>query len=229
MKIKFSDVALFCLWSVILGMLFYFMRYVIMRYANTNVQPSFGNTLLNKQLFFYAHITAGSLALLTGPLQFWKAFRTKYMRFHRITGKIYIIASLIAALCLIRLIKPGPDAPSQTVVTILWFICTIAAWWTIKRKNIKAHKQFMARSYVFAFFFVEVRIYDMLGESIFSSVKKDGAWLANTDWLAWVVPFLILEMYQSWWPVARVNFNRGETRTNLPLPKSSTPTNSQII
>jgi len=71
----------------------------------------------------------------------------------------------------------------------------------------------MARSYLFAFYFVEVRTLDRLGENIFSSIEKNSSWYANTDWLAWIVPLLILEMYQTWWPSMNFKtFNKKSDR-----------------
>jgi uncharacterized membrane protein YozB (DUF420 family) len=131
------------------------------------------------------------------------------MQLHRTLGKIYIIGSIVSVLCLIRIFpKIGWAAPvlSQIVVTTLWLLSTLAAWWTIKRKNVKAHRQFMARSYLFAFYFVAVRMIDYLGVGFFGFSKEDNVYLANSDWFTWVVPFIILEMYQSWWPVAKINY-----------------------
>jgi uncharacterized membrane protein YozB (DUF420 family) len=91
-------------------------------------------------------------------------------------------------------------------------LSTIAAWWTIKRKNVKAHRQFMARSYLFAFYFVAVRMIDYMLKNLFGFDTHEDVYLANTDWFTWVVPFIILEMCQSWWPVAKINYAaKGQT------------------
>jgi uncharacterized membrane protein YozB (DUF420 family) len=122
---------------------------------------------------------------------------------------MYIIGSIISVIGLVRIFPKfggSPVMPSQILVTTLWFLSTIAAWWTIKRKNVKAHRQFMARSYLFAFYFVAVRMIDHLGEKYFGFSKDDNVYLANSDWFTWVVPFLLLEIYQSWWPAAKVDF-----------------------
>ncbi len=211
-SINVKSVIRFLFWLVIIGMTFYFIVAHIVGYSTNGIPKYFGPTLMNAKVWFYLHMAGGATAILIGPLQFWKTFRIKYVQLHRTLGKIYIIGSIVSVLCLVRIflfsLRFGwsPNAPSQITVTTLWFLSTIAAWWTIKRKNIKAHRQFMARSYLFAFYFVAVRMIDYSWENFLGLSKKDNVYLANSDWFVWVVPFIILEMYQSWWPVAKVDY-----------------------
>lgn len=202
-RLYLSKVLGYIFWSVIVGFTFYFLAGHVFKYLTKGIPEFFGDTLWDKRFWFYIHITGGTLAILIGPLQFWKRIRTKYKSFHRFAGKLYIIGSIVAVIGLIRILPESlcvACRPSQFVVTPLWLVCTIAAWVTIRKGNIKGHRQFMARSYLFAFYFVAVRILDMLGENIFSSFEKDSAWYANTDWMVWVLPLIILEIYQTWWP-----------------------------
>ncbi len=208
-KTRFKSVLQFLFWSVIVGLTFYFIVGHAVGYLTNGIPEYFRATLMNKKIWFYPHIAGGAMAILLGPLQFWKAFRIKYLQLPRPLGKIYIIGSIVSVICLVRIFPEfgwTPMMPSQILVTTLWFLSTIAAWWTIKRKNIKAHRQFMARSYLFAFYFVAIRAVDYLGKNFFGFSNDDNVWLANGDWATWVVPFIILEMYQSWWPVAKINY-----------------------
>ncbi len=208
-QINSKSVVKFLFWSVIVGLTFYFIVSKAVSYLTNGIPEYFGATLMNAELWFYLHIAGGATAILIGPLQFWKTFRLKYVQLHRTLGKIYIISSVISVLCLVRIFpREGltPMLPSQILVTTLWFLSTIAAWWTIKRKNVKAHRQFMARSYLFAFYFVAVRMIDYVGKKFFGFTHEDKVWLANSDWAVWVVPFIILEIYQSWWLVAKVDY-----------------------
>jgi uncharacterized membrane protein len=208
-KISLKFVLRFLFWLIIVGLTFYFVGEHAVGYLTNGIPEYFGATFMNNKIWFYLHIAGGALAILLGPLQFWKAFRIKYTPLHRTLGKIYIIGSIVSVICLVRVLPEGGCTackPSQTIVSALWLLTTIAAWWTIKRKNIKAHRQFMARSYLFAFYFVAVRAIDYLGLRFFGFTHEDNVWLANGDWFTWVVPFIILEMYQSWWPVAKINY-----------------------
>jgi uncharacterized membrane protein len=208
-KINLKSVLQFLFWLVIVGLTFYFIVGHAVGYSTKGIPDYFGATLMDAKIWFYVHIAGGCLAILLGPLQFWKAFRLKYMQMHGTLGKIYIIGSIVSVICLVRILPEFgciPCKPSQTIVSTLWLLSTIAAWWTIKRKNIKALRQFMTRSYLFAFYFVAVRMIDYVGQKYFGFSNDDKVWLANGDWFVWVVPFIILEMYQSWWTVANVNY-----------------------
>jgi Predicted membrane protein (DUF2306) len=49
------------------------------------------------------HITAGMVALLTGPWQFWTGFRARYLRLHRWTGRAFLGAVALGSLGGLRL------------------------------------------------------------------------------------------------------------------------------
>jgi hypothetical protein len=42
--------------------------------------------------WLFLHISAGTLALLTGPLQFWTGLGQRNLTFHRWTGRLYLVA-----------------------------------------------------------------------------------------------------------------------------------------
>jgi hypothetical protein len=68
-------------------------------------------------------------------------------------------------------------------------------------KNIISHRQFMARSFVCASYFVIVRLLDTIGDAtIIPFIKDPVVRYVDGDWLAWLVPLFMVEMHQSWWP-----------------------------
>src|SRR3954454_7870940 len=52
---------------------------------------------------FYAHIVAGGLALLLGPLQFWRGLRERARAVHRGVGRVYLLAVLVGGLAALAL------------------------------------------------------------------------------------------------------------------------------
>ena len=47
---------------------------------------------------FYTHIVAGGVALLIGPLQFWRGLRERARAVHRAIGRTYLVAVLVGGL-----------------------------------------------------------------------------------------------------------------------------------
>ncbi|MFZ1304379.1 MAG: DUF2306 domain-containing protein, partial [Ferruginibacter sp.] len=117
----------------------------------------------------------------------------------------FILGSLLAAVCAFRLnlmYDCKPCRVSLGILSIIWFACTAAAWWAIKNKNIKAHRQFMVRSYTAALAFVFIRLFPLFGyKTIFPFLDTTMERRTTAEWLCWVVPFLIIEVYMIWWPL----------------------------
>lgn len=195
-------------WLVIIGFSWYFYIYTFIDYREGYVPENFKRGFLDSKIWFIGHILGASAALLLGPVQFWDRFRTKYIKYHRTAGKIFIIGSLVAAVCAFRLnlmYDCKPCRISLGILSVLWFVTTAIAWWAIKRKNIKAHRQFMVRSYTAALAFVFIRLFPLLGyKNVFPFLDSQMERRTTAEWLCWVVPFIIIEIYMVWWPMLAV-------------------------
>ncbi|MES2797422.1 MAG: DUF2306 domain-containing protein [Bacteroidota bacterium] len=191
-------------WLLIVGSSLYFYVTTAIDYAGGYTPENFKLGFFESKIWFIGHIAGASAALLLGPFQFWKSIRTKYMRYHRTAGKIFIIGSLIAAVCAFRInlmYDCKPCRVSLAILSIIWFACTFAAWWAIKNKNVKTHQQFMVRSYTAALAFVFIRLFPVLGyKNIFPFLDTTLDRRTTAEWLCWVVPFIIIETYMIGWP-----------------------------
>lgn len=191
-------------WLLIIGLSLFFYVQTFLDYNDGYVPENFKLGFWNSKIWFISHIAGASASLLLGPFQFWKNFRIKYMRYHRTAGKIFIIGSLIAAVCAFRLnlfYDCKPCRVSLGILSTIWFFCTAAAWWAVKNKNIKAHRQFMVRSYTAALAFVFIRLFSFAGyKNVFPFIDTTMERRTTAEWLCWVIPFLIIEIYMVWWP-----------------------------
>ena len=121
----------FLFWLLIIGLSLYFYITTFIEYSYGYVPPNFKLGFLESKLWFIGHIAGASASLLLGPLQFWKSFRNKYMHYHRTAGKVFIIGSLLAAVCAFRLnlmYDCKACRISLGILSIVWFTCTFAAW-----------------------------------------------------------------------------------------------------
>jgi uncharacterized membrane protein len=205
----YSKYLWFTFWLAIISLSLFFYIRTFTDYASGFIPDNFKLGFWESKIWYIGHIAGASASLLLGPVQFWKNFRAKYLRYHRIAGKIFIIGSLIAAVCAFRITliyQCKPCRISLIILSIIWFFCTAAAWWAVKGKNIKAHRQFMTRSYTAALAFVFIRIFSLIGyDSLFTFLDTYQDRRTAGEWLCWVVPFLIIEFYMIWWPSLAVH------------------------
>ena len=148
------------------------------------------------------HVSAGVLALIIGPFQFWKAFRTKYIKVHRTMGRIYLSAILIGSLCATYLAWTSALAIHWTwaislqALAIAWIGCGFMAYRAIRKKRIQQHKQWMIKSYVVTFGFVSFRwVVDL------PFIVELGSFIETAPtvvWISWAIPLFIIEIIFQW-------------------------------
>jgi uncharacterized membrane protein len=111
--------------------------------------------------FLIPHTICGTVALLAGPVQFSSRIRQRYLRFHRVLGRMYVISVFIGALTGIALATGRPGLPGTSMQAAAWIVCTTAAFITARNRQILQHRQWMARSYAVTFTFVSSRVLNL--------------------------------------------------------------------
>jgi uncharacterized membrane protein len=141
------------------------------------------------------HIAAGSLALLTGPVQFWLGLTGHRATLHRTLGRMYAAAiciSAAAALVLLAQSRLGPVfITGALTLTLVWVGCTAAGILAIRRGDLERHRAWMLRSYVAGLAFV----IDRAGEPLLVAAGMADPMARATlmIWVAWPLPLLLLE------------------------------------
>ena len=192
-------------WSVLLLLIAY---YLYRAFYYRFIKEGLGPTFWNKQFWYMLHMLTAVPIILIGPLQFWGWFRKRHMKWHRLLGKIYVFGSLIAGVTAfylgVTIVYPESVVPLMIASTV-WLITTTAAWITIKRKNVQAHRLFMIRSYILALSFVHIRILSDLVENhgFLSFIPNSEVKAATYEWGSWVVPLLVAEIIFVWVPSMR--------------------------
>lgn len=186
-------------WLAFFGYFLY--RYIpnVWEYTTKGFPPYTGKTLLSNRLWFSLHITAGLFVYVIGLIQFTSAIRNRYIKLHRLLGKIYIVASFIAIFTLAFIIPDGlckPCKVSQSIVTSLWLLFVLAAFYFIRQRKIEWHRRMMISSFICAAYFVTVRVVDKFAMSFFYSITKteDQAMLVS-DIAVWIVPLTAFWLY----------------------------------
>ena len=180
---------------------------VAIRFITVHAFPYFGMTedamgrWWDYKWSLIGHISGGMIALIIGPFQFWKSFRNQYIALHRLLGKIYILAILLGVVSSTYLswtsaLKIDINwALGLQGLALAWFVTTLMAYLSIRKKRIEQHKAWMIRSYVVTFAFITFRILnDTPFEEYFGVSIKGHSIL----WISWSIPLLFTEMIMSW-------------------------------
>ncbi|TAH07200.1 MAG: DUF2306 domain-containing protein [Sphingobacteriia bacterium] len=149
------------------------------------------------------HISGGILALIIGPFQFSKAFRNKFMTTHRWLGRIYLTAILIATISATYIAWTTAIqvnfswAFSLQMLAFAWIVTASMAYLSVMKGRIIQHKEWMIRSYVVTFAFVNFRWLNELTivKNLMPEFEEKGATII---WLSWTIPLLITEIVLSW-------------------------------
>ncbi|TAF31620.1 MAG: DUF2306 domain-containing protein [Cytophagales bacterium] len=149
------------------------------------------------------HISGGILALLIGPFQFSKAFRNRFMKIHRWLGRIYLTAILIGTISATYIAWTTAIqvnfswALAMQMLAFAWIVTASMAYLSVIKGRILQHKEWMIRSYVVTFAFVNFRWLSNLpiANQLMKTFEERGPAMA---WLSWTIPLLITEIVLSW-------------------------------
>jgi uncharacterized membrane protein len=108
-----------------------------------------------------AHGLPGALALFLGVFQFSSRLRRRYLKLHRVMGRIYVGSVLVSAplAVAVALALPLPTLFMASLIQSLgWLLTTATALYCARTGKIQQHREWMMRSYPFAAVFVVVRV-----------------------------------------------------------------------
>ncbi|MBX7243177.1 MAG: DUF2306 domain-containing protein [Bacteroidia bacterium] len=145
----------------------------------------------------YIHIIGSLLPILTGPFQFFYGFRKKYLSLHRTLGKIYVFSILFLGVptgyYMAFYANGGIFAViAFLILSTLWLTTTWLAYQKVRQKKIKAHEDWMKRSYAVTFAAVTLRLWTDILPNDFGVAHDETLVLAA--WLAWIPNLIIAEI-----------------------------------
>lgn len=189
------------LWAI-LAFLSLYLGIITFAYFSLRTDIGF---LLAKQSFitdrawmaaFYIHISSSILVVLIGPFQFVRKLRTRYPKWHRAMGKIYVGAILFLAapsgLYMALYANGGIWAQvGFTLLSLLWFSTTFLAYKRVRELKISQHQKWMLRSYALSFSAITLRLYVPIF-SLYLGMEHDFV-VQITAWVNWIPNLLVAE------------------------------------
>jgi hypothetical protein len=146
------------------------------------------------------HISAGIVALLSGPVQLWLGLAARRVGLHRRLGIIYVTSVTVGALSAYYLAFHTDFGlvfgAGLTCLATAWLLTTGLAIFAIRRHLYDQHKEWMIRSYVVTTAFITFRLFFNIFGYIGIGTRLEHATLMA--WLSWAVPLLITEAIIQW-------------------------------
>lgn len=144
----------------------------------------------------YLHIVFGPLALAVLPFQFWRGLRSARPRIHRALGYAYATSVMMAgagALIMLPHFQGTFWAGSGfAALGVLWIAFTVLAVLAARRRDFRAHENWMMRSAALTFAAVTLRL-------IMAPLALSGWTVVETynvtGWGSWVPVLLGVEWY----------------------------------
>lgn len=143
-----------------------------------------------------SHATFGTLALLTGPLQFRADLRARFPRFHRVLGRAYVVAALgtgTTGLFMAAFSFGGMVTHlGFGTLAVLMLTSTGMAFARIKAGDVTGHRAWMLRSFALMFAGVMLRIELPLLIAAYNGQFEPAyrivawlSWVPNVVWAEW--------------------------------------------
>jgi uncharacterized membrane protein len=155
-------------------------------------EPILANAYANP--FLMIHVVGALAALVVGPLQFAGSVRAAWPRFHRATGRIYVLGCAIGApsgLMLALGTTAGPVAALGFAIPAI--LCAAFTWLGLRaavERRIEDHKTWMLRSYGVIAVAITLRL--LIPASAYLGFDFLAAYRVNS-WLAWIINVAAVE------------------------------------
>jgi uncharacterized membrane protein len=146
--------------------------------------------------WLYAHVIAGMVALLLGPIQFWLGLNRRTATPHRVMGGLYVLAVGVGAASAYYLAARNDYSwlfgLGLGSMATAWILTTAVAVISICLRRVEQHREWMIRSYVVTFGFVVFRVlYEAFDMAELGTMVER---LTAASWLAWTGPLFLAEM-----------------------------------
>jgi len=99
------------------------------------------------------HIAPGLLFMLLGPLQFSPTIRARHLRWHRWSGRIFVICGVVIGISALVMSLGMPaiggfnQAAATTLFASFFLFALCKAFWHIRRREIPLHREWMIRAF----------------------------------------------------------------------------------
>jgi uncharacterized membrane protein len=99
------------------------------------------------------HIVPGLFFMILGPLQFSATIRARHLRWHRWSGRIFVVCGLVIGISALVMSFGMPaiggvnQAAATTLFGTFFLFALCKAFWHIRRQEVALHREWMIRAF----------------------------------------------------------------------------------
>jgi uncharacterized membrane protein len=99
------------------------------------------------------HIVPGLLFMILGPLQFNPTIRARHLRWHRLSGRVFVVCGLVVGISALAMSFGMPaiggvnQAAATTLFGTLFLFALCRAFWHIRQGEVALHREWMIRAF----------------------------------------------------------------------------------
>lgn len=152
--------------------------------------------MLHYRLAFFVHVFSAMFVLPAGYTQFSQHLRRRYRKLHRQMGWLYAAVTLLLAapsgLVIGIYANGGPSSRlAFCLLAILWEFTTWMAILRIRQKDVRAHEEWMLRSFSLALSAITLRAWKYVLVLLFQPRPMDV--YRVVAWLGWTLNLVVAE------------------------------------
>jgi uncharacterized membrane protein len=151
------------------------------------------------------HIVPGMLFMVLGPLQFSATIRVRYLQWHRWSGRVYLLCSLIIGVSalVMSLAMPAIGGLNQAIATTLFALLFLfalgKAYWHVRHREIAQHREWMIRAFAIGLAVATIRpIIGLFFASSRLSGLTPGMFFGIAFWIGFVLHLAAAETWIRW-------------------------------
>jgi hypothetical protein len=145
------------------------------------------------------HITFGTIALLTVPLQVWTWLRRRHPVAHRWIGRVYVFGGALPSVVLAFLITTMSPFPSvgTTLGGIFWLVTTVMGYIRGRQRRWVEHRRWMLYSFAMALNVIWGRIFFVVLDNtgLIADQTVSGHVIGAAPWLGWVINLVLVQLW----------------------------------
>ncbi|HEV7305712.1 DUF2306 domain-containing protein [Ensifer sp.] len=122
---------------------------------------------LSHLLWISIHGVPGAVALVIGPFQLLAGFRSRFPRWHRYLGRVYVVVVVIGSIAgLVAALMSTSGIPAQigfVLLALAWMFTMWKGYRAARARRFADHRIWMIRNYALTFAAVALRVFLGLG------------------------------------------------------------------